>query len=293
MDGAIKDVGRAVGGSLLFASPLLMTMEIWEIAPSMPGTRVVVLLFAACVLLVTLAQLSGFNDLEGQGLADHVVDAGVAIAVGTVVSVVLLAAFGVLDTDLGIAAVARRVALGAAPASLGAVFARSQLTSAGGGGGGGGGGETLDADGDANGASGGDAGGGEIAGGEIDDYFQELVVMAAGAVIFAFGLAPTDEIPLIALQTGPIGVIVVLGVSVVALHLLVYAVGFAGSHGNDHRTEFARFTLTGYALVVAICAFLLWVFGRADGVVLQSFAQQVVILAFPASLGAAVGRLVL
>ena len=82
MDGAIKDVGRAVGGSLLFASPLLMTMEIWEIAPSMPGTRVVVLLFATCVLLVTLAQLSGFNDLEGQGLADHVVDAGVAIAVG-------------------------------------------------------------------------------------------------------------------------------------------------------------------------------------------------------------------
>ena len=292
MDGAIKDVGRAVGGSLLFASPLLMTMEIWEIAPSMPGTRVVVLLFAACVLLVTLAQLSGFNDLEGQGLADHVVDAGVAIAVGTVVSVVLLAAFGVLDTDLGIAAVARRVALGAAPASLGAVFARSQLTSAGGGGGGGDGDADADA-GTADGTSGGDAGGGEIAGGEIDDYFQELVVMAAGAVIFAFGLAPTDEIPLIALQTGPIGVIVVLGVSVVALHLLVYAVGFAGSHGNDHRTEFARFTLTGYALVVAICAFLLWVFGRADGVVLQSFAQQVVILAFPASLGAAVGRLVL
>ena len=274
MDGAIRDIGRATGGSLLFATPLLMTMEIWQMAPSMPGSRVVLLLLAACVLLVTLGQLSGFNDSEGQGLVEYVVDAGVAIAVGTVVSVVLLAAFGVLDLELGVSAVSRRVALGAAPASLGAMFARSQLTRA--------------DDGD-------DAVADEAApvGGEFDRYFQELVVMVAGAVIFAFALAPTDEIPRIALQTGAFGVIVVLVVSVVAMHLLVYAVGFAGSHGNDHRTEFFRFTLSGYALVVVTCAFLLWVFGRADGVEAAGFAQQVVILAFPASLGAAVGRLVL
>ena len=73
--------------------------------------------------------------------------------------------------------------------------------------------------------------------------------------------------------------------------------GFAGQHSppedRGRRHEFVRLTLPGYAIVLAICTYVLWTFGRLDGLPLLSALQLILVLAFPAALGAATARLVL
>jgi uncharacterized membrane protein len=73
--------------------------------------------------------------------------------------------------------------------------------------------------------------------------------------------------------------------------------GFSGQHGpaedRDGRHEFVRLTLPGYAIVLVVCAYVLWTFGRLEGLPPLAALHLVLILGFPAALGAAAARLVL
>jgi putative integral membrane protein (TIGR02587 family) len=122
--------------------------------------------------------------------------------------------------------------------------------------------------------------------------------MAAGALFFAFNLAPTDEIPLIAhQQQSPWVAIAMVVVSLLALHGFVYGVGFRGQHGprpgRHPLADLLGLTLPGYVIVLAICGYVLWTFGRLDGLALGAMLHVVLVLALPASMGAAAARLIL
>ena len=56
---------------------------------------------------------------------------------------------------------------------------------------------------------------------------------------------------------------------------------------------FLRFTVVGYAIVLLMSAYVLWTFGRLDDSSLGFQISATVVLALPASLGAAAARLVL
>ena len=57
-------------------------------------------------------------------------------------------------------------------------------------------------------------------------------------------------------------------------------------------TTFFTYTLAGYGLALLLSAYVLWTFGRTDNVSLPMVAMMTVMLAFPASLGAGIARLV-
>jgi len=82
-----------------------------------------------------------------------------------------------------------------------------------------------------------------------------------------------------------------------AMHAFVYALAFRGTHpipgGASGLSIFLRFTVTGYALVLLLCAWMLWSFGRFDGLAVLHVVKSVVVLAFPAAIGAAAARLIL
>ena len=62
----------------------------------------------------------------------------------------------------------------------------------------------------------------------------------------------------------------------------------------DCRHEaFLRFTIVGYVAALLTSAFVLWVFGRFDGVPFAEAVQAIVVLGFPAAVGAAAARLLL
>jgi uncharacterized membrane protein len=77
----------------------------------------------------------------------------------------------------------------------------------------------------------------------------------------------------------------------------VYEVDFRGEHKRPADmgfwTLFLRFTVVGYALVLLVCFYLLWTFGRLDSTSVMAALMMTIVLAFPGALGAAAARLIL
>ena len=263
---------RAMAGAVLLGLPLLMTMEMWSLGFTMRPERLALLLALTFPLLAGLAYFGGFR--SNVGLKDSLIDAGVAFLLGTVAAAVVLAAFGVLDSDSSIREIVGTLALEAVPAGMGAALARSQL----------GAGDEDDKDDDE--------------GHWEESYGGELFLMVAGALFFAFNVAPTDEVTVVAIHQGnPYFALGMALASVLVLHGFVYTLGFKGSHdpeaGRSKSFAFFRLTLPGYVLVLLTCALVLWMFGRLDGLGFDQALHRTIVLGLPGSVGAATARLVL
>lgn len=255
-----RDLGRAFGGALLFSLPLLMTMEMWALGHAASAGRRLAFVLGALPMLYGLAHYAGFSARRGP--LNNLLDMLAALFAGFITSLALLALFNVLDRSSWSAG-AGQVSLQAMPAALGALAARRQLSASG--------------EPEEEGAA---------------SYPGELFLMLAGALYFAMNLAPTEEMRLIAYRTPPAGVLGVLLLSVVVLHLIVFEAGFAGQEDKDSPWRaFMDFTLPGYGLCLAASLAMLWVFGGLDGHGLQAVSANVVVLAFPAAIGAAAARL--
>lgn len=262
-----RSLARAFGGALLFSFPLLMTMEMWSLGVSVDRLRQLIFLVLSMPMLLGLSYFAGFEPTFR--LLDEVLDALAAFAVGFLLSVVLLLMFGVLSLDrLMTLEALGKVALCAVPAAIGALLAGKQLGGRG--------------PGQSEKANAGPCG--------------ELFLMAVGAMFLAFNVAPTEEMILIAYQMGPLQTVLLLIASIGLLHVYVYGLGFPGEArrreaGGLMRT-FIGFTAPGYGVALAVSLYLLWTFGRTDGVAPHEIATMTIVLGFPASLGAATARLV-
>ena len=263
-----EGLARAVAGAIIFGLPLQMTMEMWWLGFAMPSWKLALLLALFVPFLVALSWHVGFEPTFS--LRDDLVDALVAYAVGFISSALVLALLGQLRADMGPHEVVGRVALQAVPASIGALLSQAHL------------GHRHQAR--------------PLPGGS-NSYGSELFIMAVGALFLAFNVAPTEEMLLIAAALSSWGVIALMAASVAAMHSFVYAVAFRGSP-EDHRHASAwsvlmRFTVTGYALTLAVSAYMLWTFGRLDGLAAPAALHAVVVLGFPAAIGAAAARLII
>lgn len=263
-----EGLARAVAGAIIFGLPLQMTMEMWSLGFSMPSWKLALLLALFVPFLVALSWHVGFEPTFS--VRDDLVDALVAYAVGFVSSALVLALLGQLRIDMGPHEVVGRVALQAVPASIGALLSQAQL------------GHSDQA---------------RALRGGSNSYASDLFIMAVGALFLAFNVAPTEEMLLIATGLSPWGAIALVAASIAAMHSFVYAVAFRGSP-QDHRHASAwsvlmRFTVAGYALTLAVSAYMLWTFGRLDGLAASAALQAVVVLGFPAAIGAAAARLIL
>lgn len=260
----VSDLGRAFAGALVFNIPLLMTMEMWEQGVVMDRWRLLAFILAGLPLLYGLAYYAGFS--KRRGLVNDALDTAVALAVGFVTASLLLILFGVVEWDAPPHEALGMVALQAVPGAIGALLARRQLSGDGDG----------DGDTDENSAS----------------YVGELFLMAAGALFFALNIAPTEEIVLIAYKASPAHILALIAVSILLLHLIVFKAGFAGQEEADRpAAAFLHFTLPGYAIALGVSLFTLALFGRVDGHSLAGVVQTLVVLGFPAAIGAAAARL--
>lgn len=265
--GFLRDAGRAIGGALVFSLPMLMTMEMWQLAYTMDAWRLAVLVAVAVPLLVGLSHVIGIEDRRN--LTDTAMDAFFALGIAAFTSAVVLTMLGVLAPGMSADEIAGKIAIQSVPAAIGALLARSQLG---------------DADDDA-----------------LDEreetYGGELFLMAVGALFLGFNLAPTEEMILISYQMSEWHAIALIAISIAAMHGFVFAVEFKGGSELSEETPWwsalLRFTLPGYAIAALISLFLLWVFGRTDGLGLEMIVMAVVVLAFPSAIGAAAARLIL
>jgi putative integral membrane protein (TIGR02587 family) len=261
-------LARAFAGAIIFGLPLLMTMEMWALGFYMQPLRLALLLAVMFPLLVVLAYYAGFE--ASRQWRQLVLSACVAYAVAFVAASVGLALLGVVQPGMSLAEIIGKVALQAVPASIGAMLARSQL-------------------------------------GEREEqkeeerrrrtYFGELFLAGVGALFLAFNIAPTEEVVLIANMMKGWQALALIGISLIIMHAFVYAVEFRGRavvHPEISAwSEFVRLTVVAYALVLLICLYVLWSFGRTDGLAAGELLIHAVVLGFPAAIGAAAARLIL
>ncbi len=267
----LRGVARAFGGAVLFALPLMMTMEMWWLGFYIAPKRFVLLLGLTLALLVPLSRMVGFE--KTRTLGDDMTDALVAWGIGAVASAVILMLFGILPPDSSAREAVGKIALQTVPASIGAILARGQM--------------------------GGGAGGGSGSG--QDDFQQgygaNLLIMATGAVFFAFNVAPTEEMILISYKMHPWQALALIALSIVMLLAFVYALDFKGGEDLDKGTGpfglLVRQGLAGYGIAIIVSTYMLWTFGRTEGVSVYHIAMMVAVLGFPAALGAAAARLIL
>lgn len=263
-------LGRAFGGAVLFAIPLLMTMEMWSLGFTMGRGRLLVLILFNFAILIGLSYFAGFE--KTFSWKEDVLDALAAFGVGVLTSALMLAILSVITTDMSWNEIIGKIALQSVPASIGAMLGTKQLGSQ----------QDTQAEEERKQEAG---------------YGGELFLMLAGAVFLAFNVAPTEEMVLLALQMSHWHALVLGGVSIVLLHVFVYAVGFSGQEsrpeGGTFVSTFLHFTMAGYGIALLTSLYVLWTFGRTEGVALPEIVGMVIVLGFPASLGAATARLVI
>lgn len=264
----LRGLARAFAGAIIFALPLLMTMEMWFLGFSMDTWRLALFLVLFFPVLVALSWHIGFEDTFSW--RDDVVDALVAYAVGFCSAGLILLVLGVLDSTDSPREIVGKVSLQAVPASIGALLAQTQF-----------------GDEKAQGA----------ARRQGPRYASELFIMGVGALFLAFNLAPTEEMLALAFRMTQVHALLLVALSLALMHAFVYGVAFHGRPGGHEQTPawnlFLRFTIAGYAIALLLGAYILWSFGRLDGVSLLVAVKAVAVVGFPAGIGAAAARLIL
>ena len=263
-------LARAFGGAIIFALPLLMTMEMWAIGVHVPPLRLVLFFAFNFLVLMLLSRFGGFE--RTASLGEDVLDALAAYAVGMIASATILWLFGLLEPGMSLDGAVGRIAIQAVPASFGAIIARKQLST----------GDPEEQ--------------GEEQAARSAGYAGQLFLMLAGALFLAFNMAPTEEMILIGYKMSPWHSLALIAASLLLLHLLVFAVGFAGQEqapqGYGLARRFLVFTVPGYAIALLASFYVLWTFGRVDGNSVATVAGAMVVLGFPAAIGAAIARVV-
>jgi len=269
-------IARGIAGALLFALPMFMTMEMWELGFYMDRSRLFLLLIVNIPLLIILSDRVGFE--QTFTWREAVRDASIAYGLGIIASGLILVAIGVIKVGQSPHEIIGMIAIQAVPASIGAMLGRSQL-------------------------------GGEPNEDETDDsrddpvdkretsYAGELFLMAVGALFLNLNVAPTEEMILLSFKMTPWHALATVAASLAVMHGFVYALSFKGSHdlaeGTPNWHAFVRFTLPGYLIAGLISAYCLWSFHRTDDIGSTQILMMIAILSFPGAVGAAAARLIL
>lgn len=265
-------LARAFGGAILFSFPLLMTMEMWFLGFYMNGWRLALFTVLTIPLLIGLSYYDGFEVTSD--LKDDAIDTFVAYAVGFSTAIAILSLFDIINLEMSADEIIGKISLQAIISSFGAMFAQSLLT--------GGGRKAEETERRRREAS----------------YFGEIFLMTVGALFLSMSVAPTEEMILISYQMSDWHTLLLIAVTLAMMHAFVYAVEFRGSEKtkSPHKSftkTFLRFTVVGYALALLTSFYILWTFGSIDDMAAAEKLKTIVVLAFPAAIGASASRLIL
>ncbi len=265
-----KSLARAFGGALLFAFPILMTMETWWLGFYLPSERVALFMMVALPILLGLSHVSGFR--RTPDLFEEMVDVFVAYAVGLATAALFLWVFGVIEWGMPLGNALGQIGLLSVPCAFGAVLASEQLSD-----------QTKSNEERKQGAQG--------------KYYREIGIMLAGALYGAFTVSPTAEMYVIAYKMSPWLFLGLIALSLLMMHGFVYGMSFRGEKDAKSNTPslklFYHYTVVGYVIALGMSTYVLWTFDRLQGLGFGTALMLIIVLGFPAAIGAAASRLVL
>ena len=122
---SIAILGRAFAGAIIFAFPVLLTMEMWWFGFYMHRAQLVLFILLGLPLVFGLSHFSGYS--RNFTFTERLLDTLVSYAVGFTVATVLLTLIGELGPDVSLSEALKKISIQTLPAAIGAVFSRSLL----------------------------------------------------------------------------------------------------------------------------------------------------------------------
>lgn len=288
----------AVGG-FLFGIPLLYTVEVWLIG-STTGPR-----WQLVVLAVTLAGVALLTQVEGfrQTLSLHPLEALLesieAVAIGVVCAALALVLLCRITLETPLSEALGKVVFEAVPFALGVALARSTLEGR---------------RGRANETDAPSASGPErlanrrttapisrrvtaLSRVNLSDALVDLDAALIGAVLIAFSIAPTEEVPLLASSLPPLWLLLIMAASLGLSYAIVFASGFTDRAKRQQRgllfspiTE----TLAAYLVTLLASVVMLVLFQQlTPNDPWSEWLSNTLVLGLPASIGGAAGRILI
>ena len=269
----LKQYGRSVAGGLLFAVASIYTMEIWWQGYTTPPYVVLVTFLGTLALLVAYAHYAGMRDEKS--LLSNVSEALESLALGVLVTVVVLKLAGQLPPGISWYEGIARVVMVSVNVSIGVAVGATQL---------------------GNDPDEGESSEGESEENEKGNFRHEIALSLLGAVLIGSSVAPTEEILMIAVQSDPWQALVLALLSLgIALGVVSYT-NFKGS-ANGEASVFAGGplgdALVTYAIGLLAAAAMLWTAGRFGDAGTATTITMIAYLGLPCALGASAGRLLL
>lgn len=290
VDTALKEFGRGLAGGLLFSLPMLYTAEFWIAGFLTSPSNLLIYLIVGIFLLLVYNRYVGLS--SDHNLFACFMEALEELGLGIVVTLIILYFVGRITPDMSYSEVIGKIVVNSITVAIGIAIGKSQL------------GDNPESDEEGEEEKDEDEEGEEEkAPPQLDEsdpksrirYVMRSINLAlCGSLVVAANIAPTDEVYTIALETDPFKILLIAIVSLIIGSAILYHINFHGSKEKKiHRETFwemAAESFTMYTLALLISAFMLWFFGRFDGLSIYLITAQTVVLGFPAALGASAGR---
>lgn len=258
-----RDFMRGVSGGVILGLPLVYTQEVWQLGATLHPLWILALLAVSFGLNAALSRYVGFERGRTHRPWE---DAVVGFGTSFLLAGALLFLLERVHADLSPQNAVGIIALTSIPTSLGFALGNALAPQEGG--------EGAD---------------------RMRGTAGDLLAAAGGAVVLSLNIAPTEEPVLLGYELGFPRLIGVVTVSLLLSFAIVFYAEFGGRQRRAASAGAAQSPLVetalAYLVAFAVAGLLLTAFGEIDGANRTSLAETVV-LSFPASMGAALGRLV-
>lgn len=274
-----KEIISGASGGFLFGIPLLYTMEVWFIGSYVQPAILLSILGITSIIVLLLNRIEGFRTQESETLPGAIAETIETLAIGMTCALLMLVILQRIDWQTPLTEILGKIVFEGVPFSLGVAFSRSLLSN-----------------------------------NEEDsvqtsqpplrnkrsltwrDTLADLTATLIGALFIAFSIAPTDEIVVLAASASPLWLLIIM----VASLLISYGIVFAAEFTNyDERFQQQGLfqspqaeTIISYLVSLVAGMLMLWFFQKitfSDAWFI--WLRYGIILALPASIGGAAGRL--
>ncbi|MGB3614736.1 MAG: TIGR02587 family membrane protein [Elainellaceae cyanobacterium] len=289
----IQDILRGAAGGFLFGIPLLYTVEVWSIGSSTVAPQRLAVLGATFMVVLLLTQAVGFRRTLTLNPLDAVLESIEALGIGVVCAAIALVLLRRITLDTPLSEMLGKLIFEGVPFSLGVALAQSTLT------------QRRDDSpmyrGERRSSSASSRSDQTTSNPlrlqltSISETLIDLDATLLGAILIAFSIAPTEEIPILAAAVPPLWLLLIVTASLVLSYIIVFASGFADRWERQQRglllgpvTE----TLVAY-LVALVASTVMLIFFQQLSLQdpWQEWLSNTLVLGLPASVGGAAGRI--
>ncbi|MFQ4144325.1 TIGR02587 family membrane protein [Chlorogloeopsis sp. ULAP02] len=276
----INDIIRGACGGFLFGIPLLYTMEVWWIGSLAKPPLLMFAIALTFIIVFLLNRTEGFRKRRhGNRPYEALTDTVEAIAIGVTCSAFILLLLQELTPETPLREVLGKITFESVPFTFGVALANQLL------------GDTRHGN-----AQGQKSYPTNKKNSHLYATFSDIGATVIGAIVIAFNIAPTDEIPMLAAAVPPAWLLAIMAASIVISYAIVFEAGF--SDQQKRRQQQGIFqrpiseTIASYLISLLAAAVMLWFFQKLTlSDPWTMWLNHTLLLGLPATIGGAAGRL--